>query len=68
MRLRYTLEAREGLRRIEQYIAINLCNGDAAKHIITNILKARSWLKEQPDINTVIHLMRREMIILRRIL
>lgn len=50
MRLRYTPKAREDLRRIEQYIAVNLCNADAAKHIITNILKACSRLKEQPDI------------------
>ncbi len=50
MRLRYTPEAREDLRRIEQYIAVNLCNADAAKNIITNTLKACSRLKEHPDI------------------
>lgn len=49
MRLRYTPEAREDLRRTEQYIAENLCNADAAKHVIANILKACSRLKEQPD-------------------
>ena len=50
MRLRYTPEAREDLRRTEEYITVNLCNPDAAKHVVANILKTCSRLKEQPDI------------------
>lgn len=51
MKLRYTPKALEDLRCLEEYITINLCNPDAVKHVLANILKACSRLKEQPDID-----------------
>lgn len=49
MTIRYTPEARNDLRAIENYIANTLCNPLAANNVITNILKKCSYLKEQPN-------------------
>lgn len=48
MRLRYTPEAREDLRALKQYIAVELCNPSAADTVTQNIVHSCSGLKEQP--------------------
>lgn len=48
MILRYTPEALEDLRLINEYISKDLKNPLAAKRIIKEIVKSVSYLKEQP--------------------
>lgn len=49
MRLRYSPEAREDLRNLRQYIAVELCNPSAADSVVESILRSCSVLKAQPD-------------------
>lgn len=50
MILRYSPEARDDLKQIKKYISDNLQNFIAAKHIVSEITKSCSHLKEHPRI------------------
>lgn len=50
MRLRYSPEAREDLRRASQYIAFEFQNPKAAKDLVQRIMRDCSALKRFPEI------------------
>lgn len=48
MKLRYTPKARADLRMIHNYIAVDLCNPDAADNVTKKIITSIANLKWQP--------------------